>query len=83
MEYLTREAEEIAIETFNNTMLIKSVFEWIGMLDLKREDSMRCVARSQRRDEVRRKEEPARPTGNSLFGKIKVKEYLSCIYKYK
>ena len=80
VEYLTREAVEIAIETLDNAMLMESKLKWIGMLDLKKENSMLGVLRGQRRDKMRRKKEPERPSENSLLGKIKVKEYLRSIY---
>ena len=69
VEYVTREAAEIAFETLDNTILDgRSIrVDWDVGFEEGRQYG-RGVTGCQRRDEMRRKEDPARPSSNSLLG---------------
>lgn len=69
VEYVTREAAEIAFETLDNTMLDGRCIrvDWDVGFEEGRQYG-RGVTGCQRRDEMRRKEDPARPSGNGLLG---------------
>jgi nuclear cap-binding protein subunit 2 len=69
VEYVTREAAEIAFETLDNTILDGRCIrvDWDVGFEEGRQYG-RGVTGCQRRDEMRRKEDPARPSGNGLLG---------------